>query len=430
MNGTAYEAASEEALERALFRTRAYAPWRVLDPGRGASLEERFAALPRTDKAFIRAAFPDGLVPEGMDLNLGLASGEVELVSTSGTTDEQVTNLWNQRWWDFSDRQSWSHNGAMSRVCTGDHREAILTSALNVGFLSDGPEFVFEERRLDRLLFLNERSTPSLWTPQTIVRMASDLKRFDAPVLEANPSYLARFAREAVQLGLQVHQPQVIVFTYENPSLVHRREIRRVFGAPMVSSYGTTETGYVLMECERGFHHLNSESCRVDFVPIAGRGSPRPEACELPHSATNGSPSSDSTPAISCVWTGAASAPAGGRARSWCPPWRAGQNPSPGPRRAGPSRRASWTGALATETSLVTYQLVQEGEARYILRVVLEESEGKGAPDRLRDALRGLYGMTAEFRLEVCRELVPEASGKFLLAKGPPTEQGKPRWRS
>jgi phenylacetate-coenzyme A ligase PaaK-like adenylate-forming protein len=429
MKGTTYEAASEEALERALFRTRAYAPWRALDPGRGASLEDRFAALPRTDKALIRAAFPDGLVPEGRDLKLGLALGEVELVSTSGTTDEQVTNLWNQRWWDFSDRESWSYNGNMSRVCTGDHREAILTSALNVGFLSDGPELAFDERRLDRLLFLNERSTPTLWTPKIIERMARELERFGAPVLEANPSYLARFARHAAQLGLQVHQPQVIVFTYENPSLVHLREIRRVFGAPMLSSYGTTETGYVLMECERGFHHLNSESCRVDFVPLAG-GVPEIGSLRVTPFGNEWFSLLRFDPGDLVILDRSGLCPCGRKSevlvssmegRTKCLTWTT---------EGRPVTQGELDRLLAAEVSLVTYQLIQEGEARYRLKVVLERDEGRGAPDRLRDALHGLYGTTAEIRIEASGELVPEASGKFLLAKGPPTEQGKPRWRS
>ena len=37
---------------------------------------------------------------------------------------------------------------------------------------------------------------------------------------------------------------------------------------PIVSSYGTTEVGYVFMECEKGKLHQNSEFCRVDFQPL------------------------------------------------------------------------------------------------------------------------------------------------------------------
>ena len=36
----------------------------------------------------------------------------------------------------------------------------------------------------------------------------------------------------------------------------------------MASSYGSTETGYVFMQCEAGRFHQNSKSCRVDFQPL------------------------------------------------------------------------------------------------------------------------------------------------------------------
>jgi phenylacetate-coenzyme A ligase PaaK-like adenylate-forming protein len=46
------------------------------------------------------------------------------------------------------------------------------------------------------------------------------------------------------------------------------KQIRRVFTAPLASSYGTTETGYVFMQCESGKFHQNTESCRVDIQPL------------------------------------------------------------------------------------------------------------------------------------------------------------------
>lgn len=419
MNGTPYEAASEAALERALFRTRAYIPWRVLDPGRGVSLDERYAALPLTDKTFIRAAFPDGLVPEGKDLSLGLRSGEVEFVSTTGTTDEKVINIWNQGWWDFSERESWRLNAIMAGVCTGEHREAILASARNVGFLSDEMELAFEERRLKRFLFLNERSSPVLWTQKTIERIVHELGRFNAQVLEANPSYLARFAREAARLGHPVTQPEVIVFTYENPSLLHMRQIRRVFRAPFVSSYGSTEAGYVFMECERNSYHLNTASCRVDFVPVPG--------------AEPGMGTLRVTP-FGNEWVSLLRFDPGDIVRlGTCDSCPCGRNGAPlvasmegrdksltRSTEGRPVTQGELDRLLVAEASLVTYQLIQDGEGSYILKAVLEVGEGKGAPDRLQDALRGLYGKAAIIRVEVCRDLEPEASGKFLLAKGLP----------
>ena len=68
--------------------------------------------------------------------------------------------------------------------------------------------------------------------------------------------------------GKKVFQPKAIVFTYEYPTILHYRQIGDVFNVPMVSSYGTTETGYVFMQCEHGKFHQNTGFCRVDFEPF------------------------------------------------------------------------------------------------------------------------------------------------------------------
>ena len=416
MGDDPYQEASADALDLALWHTAAYAPWRTLDPGLGASLDERYAALPVTDKAFMRAAFPKGLVPDGKNLDAGLRSGQVEFVPTSGTTDEQITNVWNQRWWDFSERQSWTLNGALSALL-GDHpREAILTSARNVGFLSDGRELPFEERTLGRLLYLNERSTPLLWDDGTITRMAAELERHSPRILEANPSYLAAFARKAARLGCAVPEPDVIVFTYENPSLLHLSQIRQVFRAPLVSSYGTTEAGYILMQCECGTHHLNAASCRVDFEPLRGahddvgllRVTPfgnewvsllRYDPGDVVRRRSSGPcPCGRDSAFLADVVEGRA------KSLTWSTEGR-------------PITQGELDRCLAAEESLVMYQMLQEGEGRYALRVVLGEAGGKGAPDRLRDALLTLYGPSARVAVDACTELAPEASGKYLLAK-------------
>jgi phenylacetate-CoA ligase len=60
----------------------------------------------------------------------------------------------------------------------------------------------------------------------------------------------------------------LIVLTYEYPSILHYRQIRRIFNCPIASSYGSTETGYVFMQCEEGKFHQNSDSSRVDFQPL------------------------------------------------------------------------------------------------------------------------------------------------------------------
>ncbi len=260
---------SRKILETALAKAGIYHDWKALDPGRDTPLDRRFAALPALTKKDIRDHFPDGMLPAGTDLKHAVETGEVGLVNTSGTTDDKITNIWNQKWWDASERGSWTLNDHMTKYATGDHREAILVNPKNVGIISDDVELPMEKRRLSRFLYLNEKTDPLRWSEAHLGRMVRELEVYQPAVLEANPSYLARLCRHISASGKSVFQPSVIVFTYEYPTHFHYRQIKKAFpNVPTVSSYGTTETGYVFMQCEHGKLHQNSDFCRVDFQPF------------------------------------------------------------------------------------------------------------------------------------------------------------------
>jgi phenylacetate-CoA ligase len=259
-----YHKKSLEVLETSL-DLGAYKSWRAVDPGPSHPVDARYAALPALTKGDIRRYFPDGFVPPDKNIKQGLESGEISYVQTSGSNDSvRVTNIWNQHWWNASERASWKLNSYAARLATGDHPEAILSNARNVGFISDEVDLPLEKRRLARFLYLNEKTDPSRWTPRLMDRIIHELDIFRPVILEANPSLLAKLCRYAVAENKAVFQPGLITFTYEYPSSLHLRQIRRVFRSPLASSYGTTETGYIFMQCEAGKFHQNSESCRVD----------------------------------------------------------------------------------------------------------------------------------------------------------------------
>jgi phenylacetate-coenzyme A ligase PaaK-like adenylate-forming protein len=272
-----YLARSLKALDTALNQVSIYKSWKSLDPGPVYPVDTRFAALPALTKQVIRENFPEGMMLADRDIKEGIARGEIQLVETAGTTDDKVTNIWNQQWWDASERASWKLNSIMEKIATGQHREAILVNPKNVGIKSDEVDLPLEKRRLDRYLYLNEKTDPVKWSNSVMDRMIRELNTFQPEVLEANPAYLARLCRYITTSGQKVFQPGAIVFTYEYPTNFYCRQTQKVFkNVPQVSSYGTTETGYVFMECEKGNLHQNSEYCRVDFQRLkAEHGGPR-----------------------------------------------------------------------------------------------------------------------------------------------------------
>ena len=260
-----YYKLSTAALETALHHVAAYKNWRAFDPGPSASIDARFRAMPAISKQDLREHTWRNFIPAGMDIDAALKTGTIELVQTSGTINEQVLNVWYQPWWDAAEAASWRYNSCTAALKLGKHREAILTSPMNTGILAKNGLLTLEERSRGRFLYLNEKINPSLWNDQLILRIIGELEIFQPVVLEANPSYLAHVARFAYRHNLSVFQPPVIIFTYENPGIMARKQIRKVFRSPLVSSYGSTEAGYVLMECEQGKLHQVSDSCRIDI---------------------------------------------------------------------------------------------------------------------------------------------------------------------
>ena len=274
-----YYKLSTAALEAALYYVTAYENWRAFDLGSSVSIDRRFRAMPTISKKDLREHTWRNFIPAGMDIDAALKTGTIELVQTSGTINEQVLNVWYQPWWDAAEAVSWRYNSCMATLKLGNHREAILASPRNTGILAENGLLTLEERSRGRFLYLNEKINPSLWNDQFILRIIRELEIFQPVVLEANPTYLAWVARFAYRHNLSVFQPPVIIFTYENPGIMARKQIRKVFRSPLVSSYGSTEAGYVLMECEHGKLHQVSDSCRIDIefmqpkygYPHAGR---------------------------------------------------------------------------------------------------------------------------------------------------------------
>lgn len=420
------------ALAEALEGAPAYESWRRLDPGPAAGVFERFACLPALTKRELRVFGPRGFVARGRDVDAALAAGEIVIVHTSGSTSDRVANAWFQPWWNASEEASWRLNAHSRAAAVGEHPEAILTSPWCTGIPCEDDYLSMKERTVGRFLYLSERSDPSAWTDELMNRMAAELDSFRPVVLEANPSFLAKLSRHITARKLRVRSPSLIILTYENPSILHRRQIARAFDAPVASSYGATEAGYVFMECEAGRLHQVTESCHVDFLPFA------PE---------HGGPD------VGRVLV-----------TTFDNPWRSlmrfdigdvvrldGRTPCPCGRSEGltaesiegraisltltPDGRAVTQGAvdraLADLEGLAEYRLRQKGESSYELHVVIEETGGgePADPDRVSgaaaarvsgaaaEALRALYGADAAIEVRRVRGIAPDPPGKYLLTR-------------
>lgn len=414
----AYPAACAAALDDALERAPFYAAWRPADPGRQAPVDRRYAALPALTKRDLRAHMPRGFVPRDRDFTRALAAGEVELVSTSGTTEDRSSTVWCQAWWDASEQAAARLHTGLDRVVGGAPREAVLTSPLCAGNVCHIGDLTLEERTLGRLLFLNQKPDPTRWTPADLERMIAELNRFAPDILEADPAYLALLARFAADRGAALHRPRWVTLTYEFPSGLHRRQIRRAFGAtPVVSSYGSTETGHVFLQCEHGRFHQNTAFCRTDFQPFRPAfGEPRTGRLLV---TLLGHP-----------WLSLVRFDVGDLVRLAAEPCPCGRTAGLTAEsiegrtrdltfdtagRAVPVGRLD--AALDGVDGLLAYHLEQHDRARYVFRFVAEPGAQAAVADQARPRLRSRYGAGADIEARVEPSLPAEQSGKFRLAR-------------
>jgi phenylacetate-CoA ligase len=298
------------------------------------------------------------------------------------------------------------------------HREAILASALSVGPRSLAGPIDPERRMLGRFLFLNEFGTPEEWPEGHERRILAELAYYQPAVLEANPSLMARLARFVWRTGDDVYQPPLIILTYEFPSVLQLRAIHRVFQSPIASSYGSTEAGYVFMECEQGRLHQNADFCRVDFAPLAD-GSETHAGVGRIFTTTFGNAwfplirfdigdivrvAPDPCPCGRDL--GMTLAAIEGRLKSLCV--------------AGDGRLVThreMDDALARVAGLEQYRLVQETPTSVRIDVVGEDGQGGRAAKEAGEILRAIFGRDVNIAAREVRELRPEKSGKFLLAR-------------
>jgi phenylacetate-CoA ligase len=412
-----YNILSERTLQNALQNVPAYKGWQAFDPGSSASIDARFRAMPTISKQDLREHTWRNFIPAGMDIDAALKTGTIELVQTSGTINEQVLNVWYQLWWDEAEAASWRYNSCTAALKLGNHREAILTSPMNTGILAKNGLLTLEERSCGRFLYLNEKINPSLWDDQLFERIIRELEIFQPIVLEANPSYLAKVARYAYRHNLSVFQPPVIIFSYENPGILARKHIAKVFHAPLISSYGATEAGYVLMECEQGRLHQVSDSCRIDIEFM------RPEYGH-PHvgrllltTLTNPWRSLIKFDVGDLVQVDPAGICACGRNDGYICQEFAGRTVNLTYTTSGfPVTTAMVESIINNVESVAEYQVLQR-EGIYNVNIVLDEEDNasQALREEIIEGLLSLYGQDAVINVHFVKEIETEPSGKYRL---------------
>jgi len=238
------------------------------------NLPAGFTQLPFLQKREMRADFPRNFLPAVQSLESLLANQPVELEHTSGTSEERLPVIFRRGWWDEQEQRALRLNRFVANVLS-EHpharRVAITPPACN-GLTCPTAWMSREQRVIGKTLFVNLARIPFVLEEKELARMASEIAEWSPQFLDVDPVHGAWFALYCERRGIKFPSLKFILCSYEFVSVVHRRILQRVFDVPVFNLYGSTETGHLLMENERGEMKPSYDTAFLELVNEDSRG--------------------------------------------------------------------------------------------------------------------------------------------------------------
>jgi phenylacetate-CoA ligase len=205
------------------------------------------------------------LCSERVNFKQDVATGRLELASTSGTTDERV-----QAFADSTLTRVPANYPELWGVPQREDapRTAVLTSPFCMADrCTRGGSF---ESRIsyEHTLFLPGPPDLFALSRSEIAAIAAELERFSPALWLVNPVYAHWLGRQAQVHGIELRRPDAIVSTYQYLAEPQRRGLATHFGAPVFNLYSATELGgcQVGLECSRGRLHAREDHCLVELI--------------------------------------------------------------------------------------------------------------------------------------------------------------------
>jgi len=229
---------------------------------------ECFKGLPLLAKRDMRNGFPRNFLSNGQLLESLLAENLVELEHTSGTSEERLPVIFGHGWWNAQEERALRLNNFVAHVLD-EHpnaRRATLVPPACNGLTCPTVWMSREQRTLGNALFVNLARIPFLLSDVELARMAAEIYEWSPQFLDMDPVHGVRFALYCEQHGITFPSLRFVLCSYEFVSVVHRRILARVFGVPVFNLYGSTETGHLLMENERGEMKPSYDTAFLEIV--------------------------------------------------------------------------------------------------------------------------------------------------------------------
>jgi phenylacetate-CoA ligase len=264
-----------EALPRGLREVPLYQRGSATSPEAGGALSiADFRRLPLITKQDIRCGFPHNFLRPGVELEALLDEELVELEHTSGTSEVRTPLLLGRGWWAAQEERALRLNPFVAGVLNEfpNARRVTISSPVCSGDICYTGTPSRAERTVGNALFVSLSRLPFLWSQADLARMAAEAADWQPQFLDVDPVYGVVFARFCERQGIHLPSLKFVLCSYEFVSVAHRRILQRVFDVPVFNLYGSTETGHLLMEDERGGMRASLETAFLEVLHTDARG--------------------------------------------------------------------------------------------------------------------------------------------------------------
>ena len=395
--------------------------------------------LPLITKSDIRRGFPGNFLRAGVELDTLLDRDLVEVEHTSGTSEERTALLLGRGWWNEQEARALRLNKFVAGVLDEfpNARRVTISSPVCNGDVCYTGVPARSERILGNRLFVGLSRHPFLWSEADLARMAAEAAEWQPQFLDVDPVYGMLFARYCERRQIRLPSLRFILCSYEFVGVTHRRILQRVFGVPVFNLYGSTETGHLLMETERGEMAPCFETAFLETIEPDPNGISDLVVTTL----TN-----DYMPLLRYR--------IGDLVERHDQPYRTtyrlhGRTADAFTRLDG-GRVTTWQidACFADLPGVAHYQLIEQQDGAWLLRFVPNAvAPGTAALTELKRQVQHVLGISGGLTIQETNLLMPERSGKFRLGypakqtnhlsntSGPPGVppqndlRGKPVWR-
>lgn len=233
-----------------------------------------FFRRPLIGKRELRENFPRNFLRAGQELDALLAGKSVELEHTSGSSEERTAVLFGRGWWNEQETRVLRLNRFVAETLDASPRarRATLVPPVCNGLVCFSNYTSKAARTVDTTRFVNQARIPFLQTEAELARMAAEILEWSPQFLDLDPVHGAWFALYCERHAIRFPSVRFILCSYEFVSVAHRQILRRVFGVPVFNLYGSTETGHLLMENERGKMKASLDNAFYEIVEPDARG--------------------------------------------------------------------------------------------------------------------------------------------------------------